>query len=561
MRKIIIKYKMSFAVAILLTILDSSLQIGVAFFMKFITDATISKNMDLLFKLAILASLFFILQFIFYFISRVARAKYIQNVIGFLRENIFEQLFKLQINDFHKKNSAEYISMLSNDVKLLEESYFEKVLDLVAMSSQLIVTSLALIWIHPFVALIAILLNLLPLAIPGAFNKKMDNSKKIYSDSMMTYTEKLKDYFDGFEVIKSFNIEKELIRSHNISNKRQEKNKFSFVLIESLMNALSFSSAFFIMVIVFALAAFYSINGSVELGTMVAVIMLVNYLVVPIVEISYIIGDMNSVKSIKNKIDEFLNAKEICNENNSNATFNNSIILKDISYSFEDTKVLNKINLKLEKGKKYAIVGGSGSGKTTLAKLILGYYDDYDGLIKLDDINMNSISDFNRYNIMTMIHQNVFMFDDSIINNICLYKKYEEKYIEEAINKSGLDKVITSLLEGRNARIIDNGKNFSGGEKQRFAIARALVKKTNILIMDEATSSLDIETASDIEKSILTIDDLTAIVVTHKLNKSILKMYDEIIVLDDGKIIEAGTYDELMDKKEMFYALLKMATN
>jgi len=147
------------------------------------------------------------------------------------------------------------------------------------------------------------------------------------------------------------------------------------------------------------------------------------------------------------------------------------------------------------------------------------------------------------------------MFDDSIKNNITLYNTYSDKDINNAIERSGLKILVNSLPQGINTSVGEGGCNLSGGEKQRIAIARALIRNTPILVLDEATSSLDNETAYNIESSILRLDNLTSLVVTHKLNKDILRKYDKIVAIKDGQVVEIGTFDQLINRRKYFYSL------
>ena len=154
-----------------------------------------------------------------------------------------------------------------------------------------------------------------------------------------------------------------------------------------------------------------------------------------------------------------------------------------------------------------------------------------------------------------MIQQNIFMFDDSIKENIRLYSNHDDKDILDACKRSGLDKLLNKLPNGINSLVGENGNKLSGGEKQRIAIARALINNTQILILDESTSALDNETAYNLENSLLNLENLTLITVTHKLIKNILNRYDEIIVMKNGKIIEKGNFEDLINIKGYFYSL------
>ncbi len=205
-------------------------------------------------------------------------------------------------------------------------------------------------------------------------------------------------------------------------------------------------------------------------------------------------------------------------------SFDKSIEINNLSFSYnEEREILKGIDLSINKGEKVAIVGRSGSGKSTLLRLLLRYYDDYDGEILIDGINSKDIKLSSIYEMMSTIQQNVFMFDDSIESNIALYGNYSDEEIDNAILESGLKTLIDSLPNGKNSSVGENGSNLSGGEKQRVSIARALIKNTPIILLDEATTSLDAETSFEIENSLLDIDGLTSLVVTHKLNPELLK--------------------------------------
>ena len=168
-----------------------------------------------------------------------------------------------------------------------------------------------------------------------------------------------------------------------------------------------------------------------------------------------------------------------------------------------------------------------------------------------EEISIDSL-----FEILSFVEQNVFVFDDSIINNITMYSNMEDELLKEAINKSGLAKLIEE--KGPDYRCGENGCNLSGGEKQRISIARALVKKSQLLLLDEATSALDNETSASITNNLLAIGNTTKIMITHRLDEEILSKFDEIIVMKNGNIVEFGTYKELIDKNATFKSLVEL---
>ena len=215
--------------------------------------------------------------------------------------------------------------------------------------------------------------------------------------------------------------------------------------------------------------------------------------------------------------------------------------------------------MNIKKGEKIAIVGMSGSGKSTLLNLLLNFYDVTSGHISIDNQNLQDISSESLYNLMTVVQQDVYIFDDTLSANITLNQPFTEDDIKQAVQQSGLENYILENELGLQTLCGENGSNLSGGEKQRLSIARALIRKTPILLLDEATSSLDNQVTAEIENSILKIRDLTALVVTHKLNEAILKKYDRIIFMKDGIIVEDGPFRDLIDRKGEFYKLFGLS--
>ena len=218
---------------------------------------------------------------------------------------------------------------------------------------------------------------------------------------------------------------------------------------------------------------------------------------------------------------------------------------------------LDGFSYTFEKGKNYAVVGSSGSGKSTILKLILGYYKNYHGEITMDGIPLRDINLDSLYDQISIIQQDVFLFDSSIENNITMFRSFDESKLNSAIERAGLLELIKD--KGRDYSCGEGGKNLSGGEKQRISIARSLIRDTPILLMDEATSGLDNETAINVENAVLDIQGMTRIIVTHRFNESTMKRYDSILVMNKGKLVEHGTFDKLMEDKGYFYSLYNVS--
>jgi len=241
------------------------------------------------------------------------------------------------------------------------------------------------------------------------------------------------------------------------------------------------------------------------------------------------------VKSIIKKIDESLKNKDDYQETVEFTDFE-KIRFVNLGFSYSENEVLKNVNIEFEKGKKYLIIGPSGGGKSTVLKLLRKYYNPKEGAILIDNISLKDIKKESYFTKISHVDQNIFLFEDTIKNNLTLYKDYTDEEIKDAIQKAGLTEFINSLPDGLNTIIYDNGKNISGGEKSRIAIARGLINKTQLIFLDEAFASLDPKNALAIEKSILNLKDVTIINVSHVVFKEHLQFYDKVYIVNNKQI-------------------------
>jgi ABC-type bacteriocin/lantibiotic exporter with double-glycine peptidase domain len=235
-------------------------------------------------------------------------------------------------------------------------------------------------------------------------------------------------------------------------------------------------------------------------------------------------------------------------------SFENNIEIRDLAFSYEaDRPVLANTNIVLHKNKKYAIVGQSGCGKSTLVRLLCGNYPLYDGSILYDGTELKALDIDKLQSMISVIHQNIYMFDDSIQQNIELCNTFSQEEMEGALKASGVLQFLDKMPHGIKSQVGENGANLSGGQRQRIAVARALIRKKPILILDEGTSSVDRQTAYDIESRLLNMNNLTLITITHHLNEELLSRYDQIIYMENGTILETGRFEELLLRQARFF--------
>ena len=309
---------------------------------------------------------------------------------------------------------------------------------------------------------------------------------------------------------------------------------------------------------IFFYGAWLAIGGNIPMGTVLIVLNLCNCFNQPIQIVPQYWASRKAALTLIEKL------ARITKENAGHAgvaipaRLERGITLKDVTFGYvPDKPVLKELSLTFEPGKKYAIVGSSGSGKSTLLSLLMGSYTDYAGSITVDGQELREVDTDSLYDLMSLIGQNVFLFDDTVRRNLTMFRDFPEDQVETAVKRSGLSELVAQ--RGEDYRCGENGVNLSGGERQRVSIARALLRGTPVLLLDEATAALDNQTAFEVTDAILHLDGLTRIVVTHRLDEALMEQYDEIIVLKDGRVRETGTYRQLMEKKEFFYSLFTLA--
>lgn len=518
--KYLFKYKLLFFTRVLTISLAALSVICFDFMMGFIVDI-FSNGETEKFVPIILASIFLIiLLFVTEYIDGYVMSSYIKNTVNYLRCDIFTKILNKDMKDFSLDNSGKYISILYNDIKIIEDSLLNNIFLVISSFISFIISLLFLFSISPSIVTFIVIFGILGFVIPNALSKKLIIEKNNYSHNLEEITSVTKDLFSGFEVIKGFNIGSKINTIFKNSSNTVESTKKKCSILESIIKGFSLSFSVTVYLGVLILGGYLMYKGEISVGTAIIIIQLSTHIVGPVKTSISLINQIKSVSLIADKIDEILydSCEDI--EEISLPKFENSIEVKNLDFSYtNDRKALNNINLTFEKNKKYAIVGESGCGKSTLIKLLMRYYKDYNGDILIDNKDIHKIFSNDLYKNMSMIQQNVFMFDDSIKENIKLFANYSDEEVLSICDRSGLSNLISRLPDGINSLVGENGNRLSGGEKQRIAIARSLINNTKILILDESTSALDNETAYNLESSLLSINDLTLIVVTHKLIK------------------------------------------
>ena len=561
MKRYVMSHPWLFCLAILVGALSQGVTSWAAITTGNVVDAISTGSQDdFLAYMGIAAFVVFLMWFTTY-VSVSTQFAYGIKTSRTLKKDFLDGVFRMKVSDFNQNNSANYISMLTNDIPNINGIYFTQIPNVVRLFGAIIISLVVMAMVSPINALLAMVTSPLPLIAPLIYSKKLAAAQLEQSTAKMIFIQKTKDYLAGFEIFKSFNRQKVISNRFFGVIKTLSKAMFKNAEATSGLGALSMSILQASIFINYFVAGFFVLRGDITIGELVALIALANTMLHPITQLSSNIGMLKSAKTIGKRVLDVVDTKDTRQRDTKIDSLKDRIELKNLSFTYESATneqnpiVLKNVNFTFEKGKKYAIVGASGSGKSTIAKLIMGYYDNYEGDVLINNHNVYDIDRESLYKAFSMLHQNVFILDDTLKNNITLYHKYSDDEYSLALEKAKLLDVEANLPNGSKTSLGEGGNILSGGERQRVSIARTILKGSEVLILDEATASLDNVIAHDIEKSIIDMEDLTCIFVTHRYSKDILEKCDGILVMKNGELFEHGTFDELYESKGYFYSL------
>ena len=546
--------------AVFSSLIGGSLNLIVSWLMMQLIDAASGVPGTLpIGTLAMLSGGFVVLCIAVFLLEYISMPRYIERAMLQYKNFAFRKLTEKGISSFRDESTATYLSALTNDSTSIETDYLGQQMALISKVFTFAGALVMMLWYSPLLTAIAAGVTILPLIASLLTGSRIEAAERRVSDRNRSFTAALSDCLAGFSVVKSFKAEKEIFKLFAENNRALEGEKFSKRRIKTIVGMIGTVTGIIAQLGVFLVGSYFALSGyGLTPGVVVIFVNLMNFMISPIAELPGLLASRKAARGLIDKLATALESNPVSEGTSELTHLASGIRLENVSFGYDDSKeVLHGISAFFDAGKAYAVVGASGSGKSTMLNLLTAAAGNYRGNILIDDTELRSIASESLYELISVIQQNVFIFNASIRDNVTMFRSFPEQEIEDAISHAHLNALIAERGDGYLCG--ENGKGLSGGEKQRISIARSLLKKSSVLLADEATASLDAQTAHQVASDILDLDGITRIVVTHGLEESLLRRYDGIVVLKDGRIEESGSFDELMERKGYFHALFTVS--
>lgn len=473
------------------------------------------------------------------------------------KNEIFSHYQKLDTAFYKKHATGDLMNRISEDVSRVRMYTGPAIMYLINLGAVIILSVYFMAMANGRLTLIALaplpLLAITIYFVNNIINKKSERVQALLGD----LTTNAQESYSGIRVIKSFVQEKAMMGFYQKNSDEYRRNAVGLAKVESIyFPSMGLLIGLSTLITIFE-GAMMVVNGKIQVGTLAEFVLYINMLTFPVMAIGWTASMIQRAAASQKRINEFLNTKPVIINTNGNIQhrLEGNIQLSNVNFTYPDTGInaVKDFSLSINKGEKIAIVGRTGCGKTTIAQLLLRMYEPATGIIKYDNVPLNTIELSSLRSQISYVPQDVFLFSDTITNNISFGVEAMENMapVQKAAIQAGVHAEIENFDEKYDTVIGERGVTLSGGQKQRISIARALIKNPQVVIFDDCLSAVDART----EKEIITnlyqyLQDKTALIITHRIFS--LFNFDRIVVMDDGKIAEEGTHEKLLQQNGLY---------
>ena len=532
MKNIFFRYKLLLTTAMAFSLLVTSTKVGYAFVFQRLVDFIAGLNLSgALISIGIMVVVF-ALSSCFSYLQGYFLNKYFRDTFILLKNKLFMNFIGSDYRQFYKRSGGDYLNTITTLTNDMKTGYILPIYTALTSSALALFSLAAIFYYNLMMGALALFILLIQTLVPVLRKKPTEKSSENYAKETAAFSSKTMNLIGGFELIASQNIRAQAFELFSSSNKSLEQSRFKMNNIINLSNALIFFVRMILILLPWFAGAALIIRGDITFGAMMAISQLNNSLAEPFAQVITSFNQAVAGKEIAAKVKKDL--EDIICEEKTELDIQGalrSVTLKNIGYSYDGkTQVLSGVNLTFEAGKKYALLGKSGSGKSTLGKILSGLLTDYTGEIYINETLINSKKD-DISKIIGYCPQETYLFNDTLGNNITLYRDLPKDELDFILQKLEFDNIAGCAERGYETALGSSGQLLSGGQKQRVGLARLLINKVPVIVLDESTSSLDMELYQEVEKFILSLENITVISIAHRPGDDVIRKYDDVLFL------------------------------
>ncbi|MBQ7145464.1 MAG: ABC transporter ATP-binding protein [Lachnospiraceae bacterium] len=518
-----------FVSALVFIFISNAFAVILQFFKGDVLDYAIAGETQTTIKYAVLLIVFILGEILFYFGYKQFSARFVVGCTKLLKRDIFESIIQRGYVDFKQLPQGEYIAKYTNEADTIKARQFQMLPLFWDILFMIIFVSIALFVLDWRIALITIGLLTTPLYIPKLIEKRLQTAQTEYLKAVETNLAKVNDWLSGFEIIKNFSIERKIISKFDEVNDLTMKKLLRDTTLGAVSQLITTLISYLSYFVVLVFATWLVLKGDFSAGNFFVAIGMIDQLSYPLISLAEIIRQLVAIRPSCRSMEAFIAEGRSKSNGRPLTALTNGISYRDVTFGYAGEKpILRHFNFDAQRDKRYLIKGPSGCGKTTAVNLLLRYFDVNDGSIEIDGVPISEYG--STYDCMTVVRQEAVLFHDSLRNNLTMYSDISDGTLIEMLDGLGLNKFAN--VDALEQEITENGSNLSGGEKKRICLARALLRNTDVLILDEPLANLDEATAGKIEDLLLSIKNKLLLVVSHQFTEEKTKQFDQVLVMD-----------------------------
>ena len=553
MKKKILENKKSICLIIFFSTLISILNVISPMLVGTIIDRIVEIEWQEFIKYLLYLGIIYLLIYVLSYLQNKFLSKFVTDIQYKIRKELFEKITNLKIKELDKSESGDILNSFSIDIENISIGIMQGVPKTINGITTVLILGIIMLKINVYLALIVIAIAPIMYFVSRFVTKSTNKFFKERANIIGKLNNNSEEFVTYQELIKDFNYEKYRINEFNKINQELYKTGVKAQFYSSLTNPSTRIVSNLAYIIVGIVGTVLMIKNQITIGNISSFLMYTNIFNRPFNEITSILTEIQTAKASFNRIQEFMIKDEEENIGKEEISFNGDIEFKDVGFSYTENKFIEKFNLKVKNGEKIAIVGRTGAGKTTIINMILRFYDIKNGEILIDGVNIKNIDLKCLRRNIGIVLQDTKLFTGTVSENIRYgMNNISNEEIKRVARLANADSFINKLPQKYDTII--NNDVLSAGEIQLITIARAMLRNPKILILDEATSNVDLVTENKIQNSMLELmKNRTTFIIAHRL--STIKNADRIIYLENGNIMEQGTHKELMNKKGKYYQM------